>query len=189
MQANCVPTPVCIYHVPCALLFLRHLLVLFCINLISLPTPLCPYPTSHLVPLKGGQGRGRQNARYQSRKSVHEANQQTQLLLLWFLCCLPCSPVPPPLLSSPPPPLLFIFHSCFRLHALNQFALVSSARHSSSSGSSATWAPYAASAAHLFSFHVKQQGAGSRRHFQRSVHASVSLTFNVHAAVKWFPRV
>lgn len=58
MQGKCVPTPVCIYHVPCALLFLRHLLALFCINLISLPTLLCPNPTSHLVPLKSRRWKG-----------------------------------------------------------------------------------------------------------------------------------
>lgn len=58
MQGKCVPTPVCIYHVPCALLFLRHLLALFCINLISLPTLLCPNPSSHLVPLKSRRWKG-----------------------------------------------------------------------------------------------------------------------------------
>lgn len=86
MQGKCVPTPFCIYHVLCALLFLRHLLALFCINLISLPTRRCQPPplppcSSLLVTLalevscEWGGGRGRRKcARYQSRKSVHEAN-------------------------------------------------------------------------------------------------------------------
>lgn len=108
-----------------------------CFALISFHCPRSCAPTQPvtLCPLNRGGGKGT-NARYQSRKSVHEANQQTQLLLLWFLCCLPCSTASPvPLLLSPPSPslVLFIFHSCFRLHALNQFAPVSSARHSSNS--------------------------------------------------------
>lgn len=54
----------------------------------------------------------RKCARYQSRKSVHEANQ---------------NPTPSAMVSSLPQLLqllllLLIFHSCFRLHALNQFA-------------------------------------------------------------------
>lgn len=62
----------------------------------------------------GGRGH-RKCARYQSRKSVHEANPKPNSFCYGFFASSLAR-------TSLHLLLLLIFHSCFRLHALNQFA-------------------------------------------------------------------